>query len=187
VSGGCLNHLNLVTLAEYWLGNAQDNALEEHLLSCSECSAELEWIARVAKGITAVARRGNLGWVATPEFLARLIHEGLRVRSYAPPITGGVQCTVTPEDDLLMGCLRADLSKVPRLDIILTGGAGEPRGRLEDVPFRAMPEAELVLNEPVDRARATVKDVLKVQLVSVEPTGDRVIGEYTFNHSVPAK
>lgn len=182
-----MNHLNLVTLAEYWLGNAEDDALEEHLLACVECSAQLEWIARFAKGVTEVARRGNLAWIATPEFISRVAADGLRVRTYAPELNGGVQCTITPNDDLLMGRLQADLSNVPRLDMIFTDGAGELRFHLEDVAFRPSHEGEVVLNQPVDFARSVAKDSLKVKLVSVEPAGDRVIGEYTFNHSLPTQ
>ena len=55
-----MNHLDLPTLAEYWLGNLADDAVEEHLLACAECTARLEWVARLAKGVTEVVRRGNL-------------------------------------------------------------------------------------------------------------------------------
>jgi hypothetical protein len=180
-----MSHLDLPTLADYWLGNDTDDAVEEHLLTCTDCSTQLEWVARLAKGVTEVARRGNLAWILTPEFLARLAGDGLRVRTYAPPLNGGVQCTVTLQDDLLMGRLRADLSQVPRLDLLVTGGEGELRYRVEDVAFRPSADAEIVLNQPLEFARAVKKDVMKVKLVSVGPDGERVLGEYTFNHSMP--
>jgi hypothetical protein len=180
-----MNHLDLPTLAEYWLGNVTDDAAEEHLLACGECAARLEWVARLVKGVTEVVRQGNLAWMLTPEFLARLTNEGLRVRTYAPPLNGGVQCTVTPQDDLLTARLRADLSEASRLDLLVTDGQGELRYRVEDVAFK--PSAEIVLNQPMEFARAVKKDVMKVKLVSVEPDGERVLGEYTFNHSLPAE
>lgn len=178
-----MNHLELTALADYWLGQPVDDAFEEHLLGCGECSAKLDWLARLAKGVAAVARGGDLAWVLTPEFLARLASEGLRVRTYAPPPGGGVQCTITSRDDLLMGRLRADLSQVPRLDVVFTGGEGELRTRLEDVPFRPDANGEIVLNQPVSSIRAVDRDVLHVRLISVEPAGERLVAEYTFHHS----
>ena len=182
-----MSHPDIQTLTEYWLGNVSDDALEEHLLDCAACSEQLGWVARLAKGIEAVVRGGNLAWIMTPEFLERLVAEGLRVRTYTPPLNGSVNCTVTPQDDLLMGRLRADLSDVARLDVVLTGGEGELRARLEDVAFCPSADGELVFNEPLDHARHTHKDVLKVRFVSVDAGRERVLGEYTFNHSVPAE
>ena len=180
-----MNHLDLPALAEYWLGNLADDAVEEHLLACAECTARLEWVARMAKGVTEVVRRGNLAWMLTPEFVARLTNDGLRIRTYAPPLNGGVQCTVTPQDELLMARLRADLSQTPRLDLLVTGGEGELRYRVEDLAFKPSADAEIVLSQPMEFARSVKQDVMKVQLVSVEPGGERVLGEYTFNHSLP--
>lgn len=178
-----MNHPDFLTWADYWLGESDDDAIEEHLLACGECARTLEWVARFAKGVRAVVQRGNLGWVLTPAFLARLEAEGLRVRTYLPLNGGGVECTITRQDDLLMGRLRADLRKIERLDIVLRAGDGTLRDRLENVAFPATADAELVLNQPVDEARAMGKDTLVVQLVAVERGGERVVGEYTFNHS----
>lgn len=177
-----MSHPDLQSLAEYWLGNTEDDALEEHLLSCDQCSERLTWIVRLGKGITEVARRGNLAWIATPEFLARVASEGLRVRSYAPPAGGGVQCTVKRNDDLLMGRLAADLSQVRRLDIQFTGPEGL-RLYLEDVAFRPSAAGEVVMNQPMDFARSVDADTLNVKLISVEQGDPRVIAEYTFHHS----
>ncbi len=178
-----MNHVDSAALIDYWLGQGDDDVIEQHLLACPECSDALDWVARFTKGVQEVVRRGNLAVVFTPEFLARLSKEGLRVRSYAPPVGGGVQCTVTPQDDLLMGRLRADLSNVARLDVVLTGESGDVRARLEDVPFRPTQTAEIVFNQPLDAARQMGPDVLVIKLVAVENGADRTLAEYTFNHT----
>jgi hypothetical protein len=176
-------HLEPMALVEYWLSQGDDNAVEEHLLACGECAAALEWVARFTKGVQEVVRRGNLSVVLPPELLARLSEEGLRVRSYAPPAGGDVQCTVTSQDDLLVGRLRTDLSSVANLDLLMTGAGGELRARLEDIPFRPDSSAEIVLNYPIDYSRQMGHDVLVLKLVTVEQGVDRTVAEYTFRHS----
>ena len=43
--------------------------------------------------------------VVSDSFVKRVAEEGLRIREYAPPAGGGVQCTVTAEDDFLIARL----------------------------------------------------------------------------------
>jgi hypothetical protein len=178
-----VDHVDDAALVDYWLSQGDDDAVEQHLLACAQCTGRLEWVARFTRGVQEVVRRGNLGIVLTSEFLARLSQEGLRVRTYAPPAGGGVLCTVTRADDLLMGRLQTDLSSVSRLDVLLLGAAGELRARLEDIPFRPNAAAEVVLNQPIDVARATGADLMVMKLVAVENGADRLLSEYTFNHT----
>ncbi len=177
-----MNHLDFLTLADYWLSDEETPSIEEHLFSCSECNDRLEWVARMAKGVRSVVQGGDLAWILTPDFLARLGEEGLRVRTYAPTKGGEVQCTVTRNDDLLMGRLRSDLTGVSRLDALLIGRDGNLRMRLEDLAFLPQANSELVFNQPMTPARAMDTDQLVIRLVSVEPSGERTVGEFTFNH-----
>jgi hypothetical protein len=178
-----MTHLDFLTLADYWIADDEAPAVEEHLFQCPECSQTLDWVARMAKGIRSVVREGDLSWILTPEFLARLTEEGLRVRSYAPPNGGEVRCTVTRQDDLLMGRLRSDLSQVTRLDAILCSADGAVRMRLEDVAFRPSNDGELVFNQPLSQARAMGDDTLVIKLFAVDAASERPVGEFTFKHS----
>jgi hypothetical protein len=54
--------------------------------------------------------------------------------------------------------------------------------RIEDVPFRAVADAELVWNQPMDVARASGKDAMVIRLVEATE-GDRLLAEYTFRHT----
>lgn len=177
-----MTHPDPTALADYWLTQRDEDAVELHLFECAQCTEALEWIARFAKGVQEVVRRGNLGVVLTPEFLARLAQEGLRVRTYAPPANGAVQCTVTSADDLLMGRLKTDLSSVSRLDLLVCGANDELLVRLEDLPFRPTAASEVVLNQPMDWARASGPAVRVMKLVGVENGADRQLAQYTFNH-----
>ncbi len=180
-----MRHFAHEELADYWLGDVSpenEAAIEEHLFGCSACSEMLGWVARFGEAVKAAARRGNIGMLLTPEFVDRLVREGLRVRTYAPMSGGDVQCTVTKADDLLMGRLRADLSKARRVDAVVLDESGAMRFRVEDVPFRAVAESELVWNQPINVARASGADVMVIRLVEAAE-GDRVLAEYTFRHT----
>jgi len=181
----CLRTLGWDLLAEYWsaeLEPQREPNIEEHLLGCGLCSARLEWLVELAEGIRTLARSGELRVVLTREFVARLEREGLRVRQYAPKAGGSVECTITAQDDLLLGRLAADLSAFDRVDAIFYDASGAERGRANDIPFRAA-QTEVVMNEPVSMARKYGHDVMVVKLVGVGAQGERVVGEYRFNHS----
>src|SRR5512142_1920585 len=108
----CVNPIDPAALADYWLAEltaAGESALEEHLFACEDCSRTLQSLIDLAGGIRTLARQGNLGMIVTREFLDRLAQDGLRVREYAPRAGSVVQCTVTPQDDFLIGRLAADL------------------------------------------------------------------------------
>jgi hypothetical protein len=181
----CLRPLDWEVLAEYWsaeLDPHREPFMEEHLLACGDCSARLQTLVETAQGIRMLARRGDLRVVLTREFAARLEREGLRVRQYAPKSGGSVECTITAQDDLLMGRLAADLSGFTRVDAIFYDASGAERGRATDIPFRAT-LTEVVLNEPVSLARQYGHDVMIVKLVGTDTHGERLVGEYRFNHS----
>jgi hypothetical protein len=172
-------------LADYWLAELppeQEAAIEEHLLACEICSKELQEIAAFAGGIGNLARQGNLRLVISRSFLDRMAAAGLKVREYAPPEHGKVHCTVTGRDDLLIARLTADLTGVERMDLVFHDPTGREIGRLRDIPFNAA-RGEVILNEPIEPMRAAPASVLMMKLVSVDAAGERLVGEYTFDHT----
>jgi len=181
----CASPIEPAVLADYWLAElppAEESAVEEHLFACEDCSQSLQSIMALAEGIRTLARQGNLGMIVTREFLDRMAREGLRPREYQAQPGGTVHCTVTPQDDLLIGRLAADLSGIERVDLALCDLSGSERLRMRDIPFRAAP-GEVFLNYPIGLARQSGPDVLVMKLLVVTSQGDRVLAEYTFNHS----
>jgi hypothetical protein len=75
--------------------------------------------------------------VVSDAFLKRAEEEGLRVREYTPPVGGGVECTVTAEDDILVGRLAADLNEAGRLDLCICDERGIEQFRMPDIPFQS--------------------------------------------------
>jgi len=182
----CTNPIDAAVLSDYWLGmltEAEENAVEEHLLSCDSCGARLRDVIALAEGVSALARDGSLLMVVTDVFLKRAAEQGLRVREYAPPAGGSIECTVTAEDDLLVGRLRADFSKARRVDLRLCDRRGVETMRLADIPFDSQ-TGDVVFQQPIPYAKAAPSETMIARLVGFDEAGaESVLGEYTFNHT----
>ena len=181
----CANPIDPAVLADYWLAELpppEESALEEHLFACEDCARALQSLVDLAEGIRTLARQGNLGMIVTREFLDRLAQDGLHAREYAPQAGGSVACTVTSQDDLLIGRLSADLTGVVEVDLALCDPSGSERLRMRDIPFRAG-LGEVILNYPIGMARKSGPDVLVMKLLSITPPGERLLAEYTFHHT----
>jgi hypothetical protein len=187
---GCPTPIDAALLADYWvaaLPASEEEAVEEHLLACDECGARLREVIALAEGVRSLAREGSLRMVVSDTFLKRATEEGLRVRQYAPPSGGGVQCTVKEEDDLLVARFAAGLSEAKCVDLCLCDERGVEQFRLPDIPVD--PEAgSVIYQESITFAKALPTCTLIARLVALDEAGDeRLLGEYTFNHtrSVP--
>ena len=142
--------------------------------------------SRLATGFHNLARQGNLFMVVSDEFLKQVAAEGLRVREYAPPRGGSVQCTVSLEDDFLVGRLTADLTEAKRIDLAICDKAGTEMFRLADIPYN--PQAgSVVFQQSIGYAKAASSEVMIARLVGVEEQAEsareQLIGEYTFIHT----
>jgi hypothetical protein len=168
-------------LSEYWLDEldaASEARVEEHLLGCDACSRELEELAALATGIRQLVRQGAVHTVVSNAFVRRLAAQGLRVREYNVPHNGSVNCTVAPEDDVVVAHLQAPLQGIERLDLV----EGEAQERLYDIPFNVEHD-EVVVTPRVEELRKLPASTHRMRLVAVDASGERVIGEYTFNHT----
>jgi len=183
----CRAPVDLQVLLDYWLADlppGDEERVEEHLLGCPACSGRMADLAALAAGIRRLGSQGLVRAVVTADFLRRLVDEGARVREYRLAPGGSVQCTVEPQDDLVVTRLAADLAGIGRLDLVSCDAEGREQGRLEDIPVAAAAR-EVVLVERIDRIRALPESVQRVRLVAREAEGDRLLGEYTFHHTPP--
>ena len=182
----CSNPIDAAVLADYWLAalaEAEEEAVELHLLGCDVCGARLREVLALAEGIRNLAREGCLRMVVSETFLQRAAAEGLRVRQYAPPPGGGVECTVTAEDDILIGRLAVNLKGAKRIDISICDEHGTEQLRLRDIPVN--PSAGgVIMQESITFAKAAPTNKMLVRLVGVDEVGgEHLLGEYTFNHT----
>lgn len=182
----CSRPLDAAVLADYWLAalvKSEEEAVDEHLLACDECGARLREVIAIAAGLRNLAREGSLRMVVSDAFLKRAREAGLRVREYAPPPGGGVECTVTAADDLLIGRLAADFSGAKRVDLCICDERGVERLRLPDIPVHSR-ASSVALQESITWAKAAPTSKTIMRLVALdEAGGERLLGEYTFNHT----
>ena len=96
---------------------------------------------------------------------------------------GSVQCTVSADDDLLLGRLAADLSQADQVDVAFCTMTGVELQRMVDVPFDARAGA-IVYQESITFAKGAPSNALVVRLLAIEPHGgERLLGDFTFNHT----
>jgi hypothetical protein len=173
------------TLAAYWLGELDGPAegeFEEHLFGCVACTERLQALVRLGEGVRRVMRDGNFRAILPSPFVKHLQELGVRVREYRVQPGGSVECTVTPQDDLVLAHLHAPLHDVQRLDLIVHDVSHGTPVRIEDVAFDPTAD-EVVMLPNTAQLRHVTFATLQVKLLAVEPGRERVIGEYTFNHS----
>ncbi len=182
----CSNPIDAAVLADYWLAalaDPEEEAVEEHLLECDRCGARLREVIALAEGVRNLAREGCLRMVVSDAFLKRATEEGLRVRQYAPPPGGGVQCTVTAEDDILIGRLAANLTGAKRVDLCICDEHGVEQLRLRDIPVHSG-ASSVIYQESITFTKAAPTNTMIARLVTFDEAGvEHLLGEYTFNHT----
>jgi hypothetical protein len=172
-------------LLGYWLGEleaAREAEIESHLFECADCSSTLDRLVALGDAVRALVDRGGAVGVVTSGFVDRLRASGLRVHEYDVERGGGVDCTITPQQDLVVARLRAPLDGVERLDLLVHELEAGQTFRLEDVGFNAASHEVVVLPKATGLRKRGVA-TQRIELVAVTATGERVIGEYVFRHS----
>ena len=180
----CATPLTDETLLAWWAGELatpEQDRLEEHLLSCDECARRGQALAAVVEGVRGLVRKGELPTVLLPAVVERLQHEGRQIREYRVRPGGGIQCTVSPDDDVVLARLTADLGGVSRLDLTIRVDDG-PEQRLSDLPFD-LEDDELIFAPSADWLRGLPAHVQQLRLLAVDPQGERLLGEYAFHHT----
>ena len=184
----CARPIATERLVAYWLGElpaAADAPIEEHLFGCAHCTRRLDELAALASGLRAAVRRGAVQAVITEPFLEQMKRQGMRIREYRLAPGERVACTICADDDAVVGRMRASLAGVKRVDALQRLDLGDGRvqqRRVEDVPFD--PDAGEVLHLPsAAELKKLPAHVFRVQLVAVDESGERSLGEYTFAHA----
>jgi len=181
----CPSPLEFDTLLTYWLGELDEAAearAEEHLFGCASCGGRLDELVALARETRQLTHAGAVRAVVNDDFARRLVERGALVREYRVPHNGSVNCTVAPEDDIVIARLEAPLRGVARLDLVELDSAGKRLTRVEDIPFRAGNHGVVIIPRIGDM-RALPATTMRMRLLAVDEAGERVIGEYTFNHT----
>jgi hypothetical protein len=173
-------------LADYWLGittGADEETIEEHLFECDFCGHRLRQMMGLADGIRKLTREGSFRMVVSDVFLQRAAESGLSVREYRVPPGGSVECTVTADDDILIGRVAADLSGAKRVDICICDERGVEQQRLPDIPVHAR-ATSIAFHESMNFLKAAPSMKMIMRLITFDDKGsEHTAGEYTFNHT----
>ena len=171
-------------LTEYWLGEldeAHEQRVDEHLFACGACSSRLSALVDLGAGIRRTFVEGWLSIVLPEQFLRRIKDAGFQVREYDLPAGGSVNCTITPDDDFVVSYLHAPLEGVKRLDVLIDDTTSG-KHRANDVAFDS--EAGTLASVTSTAYLKTLgHSQQRVRLVAVDGVEERVIADYTFNHS----
>ena len=182
----CTQPIEATILTEYWLAAltpAEEEAIEEHLLGCDKCGETLRQVIALADGIHNLAREGKLRLVVSDTFLKRAAENGVRVREYAPPRGGAIQCTATSDDRIVAARLAATIGPEEQLDLCFYDEHGVELDRMPDIPFRPGSN-EVVYQESITFLQKSPTSTMIARLVSGGGGGnEQVLGEYTFHHT----
>ena len=182
----CSHPIEPAVLLDYWthnVDNATTESVEEHLFACDDCGDRLRQIEALIDALRALAQSGAVKVVVDSRYSQRALDAGRKVREYAPPPGGSVQCTVSADDDFLLGRLAADLSQAEQVDVAFCTTTGVELQRMVNVPFDARAGA-IVYQESITFAKGAPSNTLLVRLLAIEPRGgERLIGDFTFNHT----
>ena len=182
----CAQPIDLAVLMDYWLGalaRADEEAVEGHLMSCDRCGERLGEVVALAEGLRTLARSGSLQVVISEQFVMHAGETGRRVRQYAPPPGGSVQCTVAADDDLIVARLAADLTSAARVDLSWCDAHGVELIRMADIPVRRE-TGTVICQQSITMAKASPSNTLIARLIAINSDGsDELLGEYSFHHT----
>jgi len=182
----CSNPVEAAALMDYWLAalpSTEEEAVEEHLMTCDRCGDRLREVIALAEGLRALARSGSLQVVISDQFVKHAVDTGLRVREYAPPRGEAIQCTVSADDNLLVARLAVDLSTASRVDLSWCDPRGIERQRMADIPVRS-DAGNVICQQSITWAKASPTSSMTARLLAVDDKGEeRLLGEYTFHHT----
>jgi hypothetical protein len=178
-------HPSIEQLLAYWLDDvdaATIDAIDAHLMQCDDCGQALDAVLALGDAVREALRAGEVKMMASDAFVQRLQARGLKVREYRLPHNGSVDCTVAPDDQLLVARLEAPLHGVEQLDLLVQLST-EPgvRQHLHDEPFDPQAGAVLHIANLAD-VRRLPAHTMQLTLLAAAPGDTREVGRYTFNH-----
>ena len=164
----------LAMLALGELPEEQRPEVEEHVLGCDQCASVLEALPRVV-------RAGGGRMLPGRTLVELLEREHLVTRTYRIDAGGEVACTVDAQDVYTAVHLGGvDTRGVKRIDWLYDSPSAHYR--VEDLPFQPG-DRELVFVQPATYLRTLPSERKTIRLVAVDDAGERVLCEYTLNHT----
>ena len=178
-------HLAFDELIEYWLDEFDDARTQDidlHLLACEACGAQLDEVVALSQGVREAFANGLVHSFLSAAFIARLVESGMRVREYLIPQNGSVNCSVTPQDEVLVGRLVAPLEGVSRVDVAVRSSVMDGEEWAYDVPFDVT-NGQVLIAPKISQVRKLPTHDVYIRLLAVDDNVSREIANYTLHHS----
>lgn len=178
-------HLAFEELVEYWLDefdDARTQDIDMHLLACEACGAQLDEVVALSDGVREAFANGLVHSFLSDAFVARLVEGGMRVREYLIPPNGSVNCSVSPQDEVLVSRLVAPLEGVTRVDVGVRLSLKEGEEWAYDVPFDVT-SGQVLIAPKISHVRKLPTHDVHIRLLAVDDNGSREIAHYTLHHS----
>ena len=106
----------------------------------------------------------------------------MRVREYFIPQGGSVYCSVSPQDEVLVGRLLAPLEGVSRVDVAVRLSLKDGEEWAYDVPFDVA-SGQVLIAPKISQVRKLPTQDVYIRLLAVDDKSSREIGRYTLHHS----
>ena len=177
-------HVSAARLLDYYVGGPEpgDDAVEEHLFGCAECSAVVIDIHRMAAAVVGLVRAGELSSGGTTALLNRMSRDRLNVRHYAIEPGETVACTVAADDDFMAGRFVLPAGEFPRIDMRILDGDGQELYRVDDIVVDAR-QREAILFIPARPVQQEGSGVTHYVLVVPHQDGERELARYSMDHT----
>jgi hypothetical protein len=151
-------------------------------MQCDACGEVLDELVALGSGVREAFRTGRVAAVVPEAFLTRLKQQGVRIREYRLAHNGSVNCSVAPDDELLVSRLDAPLAGVKRLDAVTRESlAPDVTHHLRDIPFDAQ-AGQVLFVQKLAEVREQPRHDMTLTLVAQEDSGERELGRYVFHH-----
>jgi hypothetical protein len=170
----------LVLLALDELDDAAAAEVEAHILACGACATTLERLLRIGRAVRELIRAGQATFPCSAALIEEMRAAALISREYRLAPDQVVACTAGAADIYAATTLEADLRDVAQVDIVITSPAGS--ARLQDVPFDAERGLATYVSRS-DQLRTLPSTRIELELLAVDPAGERKLGQYFLEHT----
>jgi len=165
-------------LVAYWAGDLvgdERDALEDHLFACDRCAAANDELAPLVEAL-----RETVPFVISHGQCERMRARGVRVQvtDVVPDVHASIR--FTPEVDLHVFALRAELGRADRVDVTIFSPTGEVGAVYEHVPFDASSGEVLIACQRHYEGMFSGDPVFRVE---VTEAGARRDADYVVEHN----
>jgi hypothetical protein len=175
-----LHPIPFETLTALWAGELapeEADSVEVHLFSCDACAAAAQQLDRLLGTLYEL-----IPPVLSRAHVERLVANGVRVKELQITRPTGNEAVFTPELDVFVFALHADMAGAERVDVEIHDTAGTPHMQFAHVPFDASRGEVLVACQRHYEAYDTLLSDGRFKVFAYAAGQRREIGSFAIRH-----